>query len=170
MKNPSNIRNAALVAALAAVAATAWAMNESQETTLPESYVATERSPAPMQSAALATQDEPGTASAEATQAVPAPRTTTVPVVEHTVTQPPLTIEERRLSLDERIQGDVMDALLHAPNISGKIGVESRDAVVTLTGYTTTSGQAYRAGRAAGGVIGVKYVQNEIRPRIGGSI
>jgi hypothetical protein len=154
MKNPSNIRTATLVAALTAVAATAWAMNESQETTLPQTYVAA----------------EPSMASAEATQAVPAPPTTTVPVVEHAVTQPPLTIEERRLSLDERIQGDVMDALLHAPNISGKIGVESRDAVVTLTGYTSTRGQAYRAGNAAGGVMGVKYVQNEIRPRIGGSI
>jgi osmotically-inducible protein OsmY len=45
--------------------------------------------------------------------------------------------------------------------------VESHDAVVTLTGYTTTGGQAMRAARAAGSVQGVRYVQNEIRPRVG---
>ena len=48
--------------------------------------------------------------------------------------------------------------------------MESRDAVVTLTGYTVTAGQAHRAGRYAGSVEGVKYVQNEIRARIGGSV
>jgi len=81
----------------------------------------------------------------------------------------PITIEDRRMSMDERIQSEVMDKLAASPNISGKIGVESKDAVVTLTGYTTTSGQAYRAGRYAGSVEGVKYVQNDIRARIGGS-
>jgi hypothetical protein len=81
----------------------------------------------------------------------------------------PITIEDRRMTLDERIQSDVMDKLASAPNISGKIGVESKDAVVTLTGYTSTSAQAYRAGRYAGSVEGVKYVQNDVRGRIGGS-
>ena len=73
------------------------------------------------------------------------------------------------MSLDERIQSDVMDKLAASPNISGKIGVESKDAVVTLTGYTATTAQAYRAGRYAGSVEGVKYVQNDVRGRIGGS-
>jgi osmotically-inducible protein OsmY len=84
--------------------------------------------------------------------------------------QPPVIVEERHLTLDERIQSDVMDKLAAAPYISGKIGVESHDATVRLTGYTMTAGQAYRAGRYAGSVVGVKYVHNDIRPRIGGSI
>ena len=72
------------------------------------------------------------------------------------------------MTLDERIQSNVMDKLASSPNLSGKIGVESKDAVVTLTGYTATTAQAARAGRYAGSVEGVKYVQNEIRGRIGG--
>ena len=169
MNKPSNIRNAALVTALAAVAATAWATNETLETTLPESsYVAAEPTPVLTRSEVIVTHDEPIAVQTE-TQTVTT-RTTYVPVAEPAVTQAPLTIEERRLTLDERIQGDVMDAVLHTPNISGKIGVVSQDAVVTLTGYTVTPGQARRAGQAAGSVLGVRYVQNEIRPRIGGSI
>jgi osmotically-inducible protein OsmY len=53
--------------------------------------------------------------------------------------------EKRRPSNDERIQAD-------------------------LTGYTSTVGQATRAGWDARSVMGVKYVQNHIRPRVGGSV
>jgi len=38
-----------------------------------------------------------------------------------------------------------------------------------MTGNTATTAQAYRAGRYAGSVEGVKYVQNDVRGRIGGS-
>ena len=38
------------------------------------------------------------------------------------------------------------------------------------SGWTRTAGQAYRAEREARSVQGVRYVQNEIRPRIGGSV
>ena len=84
--------------------------------------------------------------------------------------EPAITITKPRLTEDQRIQADVMDLLARSQNISGKIGVVSMDSVVTLTGYTATSGQAYRAGREARGVQGVRYVVNEIRPRVGGSI
>lgn len=84
--------------------------------------------------------------------------------------QPPITIEERRLSLDERIQADVIDRLVSTPYLSGKIGVESHDAIVTLTGYTATAGQARRAEHVVRSVEGVRYVQNQIRARIGGSV
>ena len=57
-----------------------------------------------------------------------------------------------------------------ADNISGKVGVESHDAVVTLTGYTVTAAQAYRAERTARGIEGVRAVDNRIRARIGGSV
>lgn len=170
MKMRPKIRNAALVGALATVAATAWAMNESNETISnagSDSGVVVLESPGP------------GFAPSESVVLVNEPASETVvlvnepaiaPVEERSVAQAGITVEERRLSEDERIQAQVMDRLANAQRISGKIGVESHDAVVTLSGYTSTAGQAYRAGREAGGVMGVKYVQNEIRPRIGGSV
>jgi hypothetical protein len=149
------IRNAALVGALAAVAATAWATNESTSADYgPVNPVAVETSEVLLPGETVVTTSEH----------------LYVPVVDQSVSQPGITIEERRLSEDERIQAAVMDKLASNSRLSGKIGVESRDAVVTLTGYTSTAGQAYRAGREAHGVMGVKYVQNEIRPRIGGSV
>ena len=147
------VRNTLLVGALAAVAATAWATNESPGTS---AYVPADTAPAaaPVSTAPQATASPP-----DAT-----------PVAEQSVAQPPITVEQRRLSRDERLQSLVMDRISSTPHLSGKIGVESRDAVVRLTGYTTTAGQAYRAGRAAGSVEGVRYVRNEIRPRMQGTI
>ena len=54
------------------------------------------------------------------------------------------------------------------PYISGRIGVETRDNEVTLSGSTTTPGQARRAARDAYSVPGVRNVSNEIRPKVGG--
>jgi hypothetical protein len=81
--------------------------------------------------------------------------------------QPPITITEQRLTEDERIKAEVMDALARMERASGKVGVETNDRVVMLSGWLTTSGQVSRAGREAGKVTGVRYVVNEIRPRIG---
>ena len=155
------MKKIALVAALGAIAATAWAMNDSY-------YPGTTTTLAPAQPVVVhetVVTDEPAPVVSE-----PAPATRGVVIAEDRVTQPPITVEQRRLSLDERIQSDVMDAVLRTPNITGKIGVESSNAIVTLTGWTNTSGQAFRAGRSAQGVQGVKYVDNQIRPRVGGSI
>jgi hypothetical protein len=152
------IRNAALLGALAAVAATAWATNESiSNASYEPAYIAAE----PATTVILA----PTGAIVPASEAV-----ILVPVEERSVVQTGIIIQERRLSEDERIQAQVMDKLANNSRLSGKIGVESHDAVVRLSGYTSTAGQAYRAGRDAGSVMGVKYVQNEIRPRIGGSV
>lgn len=148
-------RSAALVGALAAVTATAWATGEavSNSTYVPAPPVAVTESLAPNE--AVVTVDE----------------STSAPVVERgSVAQPAITVEQRRLSEDERIQAVVMDKLANNPRLSGKIGVESRDSVVRLTGYTRTVGQAWHAEREARGVVGVKYVQNEIRARVGGSV
>jgi hypothetical protein len=102
-------------------------------------------------------------------QAAIAPKQPLAPVVDATPPrEPAITVETQRLTLDERIQADVMDLLARNPNLSGRIGVVSEDAVVTLTGYTTTSGMAWRAARDARGVTGVRQVVNEIRPRVGG--
>jgi osmotically-inducible protein OsmY len=155
------VRNAALVGALAAIAATAWAMNEtmSDSTYVPANTVAIEQTTMTVSESVAV--NEP---------IAPATETAAVPVADRSVTQPGITVQERRLSNDERIQAQVMDKLASNSRLSGKIGVESHDAVVTLTGYTSTAGQAYRAGRDAHSVIGVKYVENLIRPRVGGSV
>jgi len=165
MRNPTKIRRAALVAALAAVAATAFAMNESDEVKM--NPVASNPGLVVAEDSATPQYLEPN----ETIVPAPAPAASqeVVPVVERSIAQPPVTVETRRLSLDERIQGDVIDAIYNMPNISGKIGVESHDAVITLTGYTMTGGQAWRAARTAGSIQGVRYVQNEIRPRVGAS-
>jgi hypothetical protein len=170
------VRNAALLGALAAVAATAWATsdtmtNSSDTTYTPANSVAAEQ-PAVTQPAATASEPTVASDSLSPNETVvTTPEAKPVPVVEHSsVAQPPITVETQRLSEDQRIQMQVMDKLASNPRLSGKIGVEANDAVVRLSGWTSTVGQAYRAGRDAGSIIGVRYVQNEIRPRVGGSL
>jgi hypothetical protein len=90
------------------------------------------------------------------------------PVAPAAPPQPGITITEQRLTMDESIQREVMDVLARNDSLSsGKIGVESKDRVVTLSGYLMTSGQVMRAGRDARNVVNVRYVVNEIRPRVG---
>jgi|KBSMisStandDraft_5_1062788.scaffolds.fasta_scaffold61290_2 hypothetical protein len=199
MNSDPNVRTVMLVTALATVAATAWATNESfphttwtyesdalEETrsTSPQEELAPPESRmvnAPEATSVSEAADVEAPADAIPSNAhIPAAsepppaidpklETSTRATMDEGSLQPPITIEERRLTLDERIQGNVMDVLL-SQNLSGKIGVESQDAVVTLTGYTTTVGQAQRAGRYAASVEGVRAVQNQIRPRVGGSV
>lgn len=83
--------------------------------------------------------------------------------------EPRIEVTRPRLTRDQRLQGDVIEALARNTSFSGRIGVVSEKAVVTLTGYTLTPGQADRAGRTARGIEGVRGVVNHIRPRIGGS-
>ena len=75
-------------------------------------------------------------------------------------------VTEQRL-VDQRIQADVMGVLSSNPELSGRVVVESRDAVVSLSGYLATQGQIRRAGRDASQVAGVRHVVNEIRPQLG---
>lgn len=77
-----------------------------------------------------------------------------------------ITVTEQRL-LDQRIQAEVMRVLASNTGLTGRVVVESRDQVVNLSGHLATEGQVCRAGRDAGTVQGVKYVVNEIRPRLG---
>lgn len=164
------IRNAALGAALAAVAVTAWAANSSWSPA--ESFYPGARPAAMTPVAAPAAPSQP-----IAVEDSLAPNETIVsddPVrasqLEHAKARAPLVVEERRLSEDERLQSVVMDALAHDARLTGKIGVESHASVVRLTGWTTTVGQAERAGRMARGVTGVRDVENLIRPRVGGMV
>ena len=170
MRFHPKVRNAALVGALAAVAATAWATHETvviKDSAYVPAYTVAVEEPAPV---VVSEKSEPIDALSPNERVILA-ADERAPVIERsTIAQPAITIEQRRLSNDERIQAQVMDRIAGMRNLSGKIGVESHDAVVRLTGYTATSGQAYRAGREASSVMGVKYVQNEIRPRVGGSV
>ena len=81
--------------------------------------------------------------------------------------EPSITVTEQRLTVDERIQADVMDVIRRNETLTGKVGVESNDQVVTLSGWLVNSGQIMRANRDARSVDGVRYVVNEIRPKVG---
>ena len=76
-------------------------------------------------------------------------------------------VEGRRLSPDERIQRAAMNAIARVPYITGQIGVEAKDKVVRLSGWTLTPGQALRAEKTVARLEGVRSVVNEIRPRMG---
>lgn len=177
MINRPNVRISALAAALVLSAASAWAMHELRDSSLVPSWKVAEPTPGARADA----QPTPPAEPVVATETATATTTTTTMTPGERIAQPDavatpapalprepaIAVEVPRLTVDQRIQADVMDALARMPNVSGKIGVVSEDSVVTLTGYTTTSGQAMRAGREAGRVEGVRYVVNEIRPRIG---
>jgi hypothetical protein len=163
MIKPS-LRTSVLVAALAATAAYAGhsTMNNS-------SYVP----------GASTYNLEPTAAVSSTEESLAALRTT--PVIEEPVAPPVeaitvadaqvapgITVTEQRLTDDQRIQAQVMDRIASDSRLSGKVGVESKDRVVRLSGYTLTSGQARHAERDAWSVSNVKHVVNEIRPRVGG--
>jgi len=181
--NKRTLRNASLVGALAALAATSWAVNEAPTPASDETPSATTRETEAIVADTDAQLDEQLDAQSLPSEervatdrvmpleaaAIPAAPAAT-PVVETSAAQPPITVEAPRLSLDERIQSQVLDVLARARDVSGKIGVESNDAVVTLSGYTTSAAQAQRAVRYAYTVDGVRNVNNEIRARVGGSL
>ena len=104
---------------------------------------------------------------APAPEAVPVPAPVAVAERPLPAQEPGIIVIEQRLTEDERIQTQVMDLLERNPTLTGKVGVETRDQVVNLSGYLMTNGQVMRAGREAGSVYGVRYVVNEIRPRVG---
>lgn len=172
MKLNPKIRSAVLVSALAAVAATAWATSDYRPALVPAYDTRTTDEAMPPATQPVATEGTlvPGESVVNAEEATPL-RTETRTYVRHdSVSQPPIAVETQRLSDDERIQLAVMDVLAANQHLSGKISVQSNDRVVKLSGWTRTSGQAWQAERDARRVEGVRYIQNEIRPRIGGSV
>lgn len=172
-----NLRLTVLASALAVMTAGAYATYERGNPTLVPSYAPPAEANAP--EARPLVQEVPAVVASEAgieaneqvvseTQAVTGePASRHLAPVSEIPAREPITVEQPRLTLDERIQADVMDVIARNPHLSGKIGVVTQDAVVTLTGYTTTSGMAWRAGRDARGIQGVRHVVNEIRPRVG---
>lgn len=173
MKKHMTAHNTALLAIFTAVSATAWAASEtifsppSQSTIFPMEQRVLAPSP-PLATSETLDENETLIIITDAPPAPRAERAAVAPVAEPVAAaEPPITIEQKRLTRDERIQSEVLDRLAAIPNVSGRIGVETNEAVVTLTGLVTTSGQAYRAGREARGVDGVRYVDNRIRAKVG---
>jgi hypothetical protein len=163
------LRNAALLGAIAAVTATAWATQApvSSSSYVP-AYTVVEERTVVTTSEPIAVQES---LSANESVVYPSSRESTpILVTDRTLDHAPIIVEERRLTEDERIQAEVIDRIATNPRLSGKIGVESRNSVVRLSGWTTTVGQARHAERDARSVHGVRYVENEIRPRVGGSV
>ena len=174
MKKRFDVR-VALATAFAAVTATAWATTETLKlvpsTTIPTVVLEEHelKAAAPLRTEDTLAPNETVIAIERPAPVLHAP-SRPAPVGRTAVAQPPIVIEEKAMSPDERIQSEVMDHLAYADNLSGRIGVESHDAVVTLTGYTVTAAQAQRAERMARSVDGVRGVDNRIRARIGGSV
>lgn len=81
---------------------------------------------------------------------------------------PQIVVTETRGSQDLLITGAVVDALSQDARLAGRIGVETLDGDVELTGIVTTAGQSRQAERDAMGVSGVRHVHNQLATRIGG--
>ena len=91
------------------------------------------------------------------------------PTVIEVRTEPAITVEAPLLTEDQAITADVVDRIAGDPWISGRIGVETRNNDVTLSGTVTTPGQVRRAINDTRTVPGVRTVNNELRSRVGGS-
>lgn len=79
---------------------------------------------------------------------------------------PAIIVEAPTLTRDQAINDDVVDRLASNPKLSGRIGVDTYDRNVELTGVVTNPRQAELAERDARGIAGVRDVQNELRTRL----
>ena len=72
------------------------------------------------------------------------------------------------MKTDRELQKDVMDELKWEPSIINetKIGVATKDGVVTLSGYADSYMEKLNAERAAARVLGVKAVVDEIKVKL----
>ena len=81
--------------------------------------------------------------------------------------EPSITVTAQRSGADQRINADVMAAIRADERISGRIGVDTFNAYVTLNGRVMTPAMAERAASDARSVAGVQDVTNYIRSRVG---
>ena len=103
---------------------------------------------------------------------VPSPATSDyyyAPQVVEVYEAPGVIVTAPYLNEDQAINYDVVDVIASNPRISGKIGVETRDRDVKLSGVVSTPGQARMAARDAQSVDGVRNVENQLRAKVGGS-
>ena len=80
----------------------------------------------------------------------------------------PIVVTESRMPDDQAINEQVVDALASDPSLAGRIGVQTMDREVELSGIVTSPGQSRQAERDAKSVYGVRNVSNKLATRIGG--
>ena len=68
---------------------------------------------------------------------------------------------------DDTITGNVVDVLANDSRLAGRIGVQTTDREVELTGIVTSPSQRLQAERDAKSVYGVRNVHNLLSTRIG---
>jgi hypothetical protein len=85
-----------------------------------------------------------------------------------TYVEPPIIVTAPYLTEDQAITSEVMDRIVSDPGISGRVGVDTFNNKVTLSGRVGTPWQADKAQRHAQNTPGVREVNNELRSRIGG--
>jgi osmotically-inducible protein OsmY len=88
-------------------------------------------------------------------------------VTEQYGSEPSITVTAMRSGADQRVNASVIAAIAGDARISGRIGVDTFNANVTLTGRVMTPAMAERAATDARGVEGVSDVTNYIRARVG---
>jgi hypothetical protein len=180
MKIRPDFRMTVLAAALAA-SASAWAAYSSSlvpaltaDTPAPSTQAESTARPAPSTEKEMALEANESVVVIEDVEkpAAPAPvversRPAPTPVAETAHAEDPITVTKPRLTEDQRIHAEVMERLAANPRLTGRIGVESHDSVVHLSGLLATPGQVDLAERDARSIRGVRAVQNEIQSRIG---
>ena len=80
----------------------------------------------------------------------------------------PIIVTAPYMTEDQAITTEVMDRIASDPGISGRVGVDTFNNTVTLSGRVATPWQADKAQRHAQNTPGVREVNNELRARIGG--
>lgn len=80
---------------------------------------------------------------------------------------PAITVNAQRASTDELITNDVAASIAADPYIHGRVGVDTFNREVTLTGRVATPGQRLRADNAARRVDDVAAVHNQLRTSVG---
>lgn len=97
--------------------------------------------------------------------------TLSIPAFAQDVVAPdsPIIVTEPRLSQDDSITQQVMEALAADSRLAGRIGVQTLDREVELSGIVTNASQSRQAERDARSVYGVLHVRNTLSTRIGTS-
>ena len=88
-----------------------------------------------------------------------------LPVVKYSPAEE-IIVTAPRMTEDQAITNDVVDRIASDGRISGRVGVETYNSQVTLTGRVRSPVQAERAGSIARSTPGVRDVNNELRSRM----
>jgi osmotically-inducible protein OsmY len=80
--------------------------------------------------------------------------------------QRPEKCEQEQTMTDQTVKQTVLDELGWEPSVNAAhIGVTARDGIVSLTGHVASYAEKYAAQQAAGRVIGVKAIADELEVR-----